>query len=234
MKIAICDDEKKFLDMLKGMISSCYSDVDSLSINEYGSGEELLQEFKPGKFDVIILDIEMKALTGLDVAKIVRETDKAVIIAFLTSHQEFAIEGYEVSAFRYMLKSQPESMFRRQLQSIYDEYHQTHITYPVQVSGGVLNLTINDIMYFEVFGRTIVLHTKSGKHQYNGRLAEIEKDERLVCFIKPHKSYYVNMANIQKLEAANIIMKNGDNIPLSRNFRQTVTDKYISFLTKKS
>lgn len=233
MQIAICDDEKKFLDVLKGMITSCYSEVDKLTISEYGSGEELLQEFEPYKFDVMILDIEMKELTGLDVAKIVRETDKAVIIAFLTSHQEFAIDGYEVSAFRYMLKSQSESMFKRQLESIYEEYHQSHITFPVQVNG-VLNLMINDIMYFEVFGRTIVLHTKGGKYQYNGRLAEIEKDERLVCFIKPHKSYYVNMANIQKLEAANIIMKNGDNVPLSRNFRQTVTDKYISFLAKRS
>ena len=81
--------------------------------------------------------------------------------------------------------------------------------------------------------RTVVLYTKTNQYQFNGRLSEIEKDERLVNFIKPHKSYYVNLAYIDHIETTVILMKNGDKIPLSRNFKQSVTDKFVSFLTAR-
>ena len=93
----------------------------------------------------------MKELTGLDVAEKIRETDKAVIIAFLTSHQEFAPNGYEVNAFRYLLKGQPEQMYIKQLRSIFNEYHQTHMAFSVQMSNTVFNVAVSDILYFEIF-----------------------------------------------------------------------------------
>lgn len=175
----------------------------------------------------------MKKLTGLQVAERIRETDKSVIIAFLTSHQEFATSGYEVNAFRYLLKGQPEDMYIKQLRSIFNEYHQTHMTFPVQTSNTVFNISVSDILYFEIFKRTVVLHTRMDKYQFNGKLSEIEEDERLVNFIKPHKSYYVNLAYIDNIVPSEIIMKNGDKIPLSRNSKQSVTDKFISFLTAR-
>ena len=140
----------------------------------------------------------VKELTGLDVAEKIRETDKAVIIAFLTSHQEFAPNGYEVNAFRYLLKGQPEQMYIKQLRSIFNEYHQTHMAFSVQMSNTVFNVAVSDILYFEIFKRTIVLHTRINKYQFNGKLSEIEKDERLVNFVKPHKSYYVNLSGLKK------------------------------------
>lgn len=233
MRIAICDDENKFLVMLKELIALSYPETDKLCISEFESGEQFLKQFEANKFDVIILDIEMKELTGLDVAEKIRETDKSVIIAFLTSHQEFATNGYEVNAFRYLLKGQPEHMYIKQLRSIFNEYHQTHITFPVHMSNTVFNISISDILYFEIFKRTVVLHTVNNKYQFNSKLSEIEKDERLVNFIKPHKSYYVNLAYIDNIEPTTIIMKNGDKISLSRNCRQMVTEKFISFLTAR-
>lgn len=145
MKIAICDDEKKFLNKVKKLIVSNYAANDKLTICEFESGEQFLSHFKANQYDVIILDIKMKELTGLDVAEKIRETDKSVIIAFLTSHQEFAPNGYEVNAFRYLLKGQPEHMYIKQLRSIFNEYHQRHMTIPVQMSNTVFNVAVSDI-----------------------------------------------------------------------------------------
>lgn len=229
----MCDDEKEVLTMLKALITKSYPDADKLRISEFESGEQFLAQFKPNRFDVILLDIEMKELTGLEVAEKIRKTDKAVIIAFLTKHQEFAADGYEVNAFRYLLKGQPEHMYIKQLRSIFNEYHQTHMTFPVRMSNTVYNISVSDILYFEIFKRIIVLHTRTDKLEFNGKLSEVEKDERLVNFIKPHKSYYVNLKYIDNIEPATIIMKNGARIPLSRNCRQFVTDKFVSFLTER-
>lgn len=145
MKIAICDDEKKFLNKVKKLIVSNYAANDKLTICEFESGEQFLSHFKANQYDIIILDIKMKELTGLDVAEKIRETDKSVIIAFLTSHQEFAPNGYEVNAFRYLLKGQPEHMYIKQLRSIFNEYHQRHMTIPVQMSNTVFNVAVSDI-----------------------------------------------------------------------------------------
>ena len=109
MKIAICDDDNSFLQNVKFLINKIYSNPDKLSIYEYESGEQFLLQFKPQLYDVIILDIEMCGITGLEVAEEIRKIDKSVILAFLTSHQEFATLGYEVNAFRYILKATPHN-----------------------------------------------------------------------------------------------------------------------------
>ncbi len=233
MKIAICDDDNSFLQNVKFLINKVYSNPDKLSIYEYESGEQFLLQFKPQFFDVIILDIEMCGITGLEVAEEIRKIDKSVILAFLTSHQEFATLGYEVNAFRYILKNQPEHMFVNHLKSIFDEYHQSHITFPVQASNEIVNILVSDILYFEIFKRTVVLHTIKKEYQFNGKPSEIEKDERLVNFIKPHKNYYVNLDWVDTLKPTGIFMKNGDVIPLSRNQRHIVTDRFVSFLTAR-
>jgi len=232
MRIAIVDDEQEFLLNLKSMISENYPEPDKLSISEFGSGEEFINDFKKNMYDVIILDIEMKELNGLETAERIRSDDSSMIIVFLTSHQEFVLQGYEVNAFRYMLKSQPEPLYRRQLSSIFDEYHQTHLTFPVQTKNAMRNISISDIVFFEIFKRMIVLHTTSEKYEFYGKLSEIEKDERLINFIKPHKSYYVNLAFIDNLEHDILVMKTKDKIPLSRKLKQSVTDKFLTFLTE--
>ena len=76
------------------------------------------------------------------------------------------------------------------------------------------------------------LHTTSEKYEFYGKLSEIEKDERLINFVKPHKSYYVNLAFIDNLENDLLIMKTKDKIPLSRKLKQSVTDKFLTFLTE--
>ena len=106
MRIALCDDDKNFLTMFRKLMEESYPDQDKLYISEFESGEQFLSQFEANQFDVIILDVEMKGLTGLEVAGKIRETDRSVIIAFLTSHQEFATDGYEVNAFRYLLKKE--------------------------------------------------------------------------------------------------------------------------------
>lgn len=232
LRIAIVDDELDFLMKLRDMINKYCPDSDKLNIYEFGSGEKLLYNFKRNMYDVIILDVEMEGLNGLETATKIRSYDNLVIIVFLTSHQEFALQGYEVKAFRYMLKSQPEPMYQRQLQSVFNEYHQTHLTFPIQLKNNIRNILINDIIYFEVFKRTIVIHTAIGEFEFYGKLKEIESDERLINFVKPHKSYYVNLSYIDNISKNALIMKSNDIIPLSRNLKQIVTERFLSFLTE--
>lgn len=232
MKIAICDDEHNFVLKLKDMIKKYCPDTEKLQIWEFGSGEEFLASFKAGRYDVIILDIRMKELNGIETAKEVRTKDDFVIIVFVTNYGEFAIQGYEVNTFRYILKDQPEQIYKKQLRSIFHEYHQKHYNFLVKENGTLYNIRIDQIMYFAVYGRVIEIHADSGTYEYSGTISQIREDDRLVNFISPHRSYYVNLAYIDNIEKKNVNMKNKEKIPLSRNYRKIVTNRFVSFLAK--
>ena len=127
MNIAIVDDEEIFLKSLHEKIDRL--EVSDYIVHEFQSGESFLSVFEKGKYDIIILDVEMPGINGLKTAEKIRELDKSVILSFLTNYSEFAIQGYEVNAFRYILKTQPDYLYMQQLQSIFDEYRQTHKVY---------------------------------------------------------------------------------------------------------
>lgn len=233
MRIAICDDEERYISKIRELMTKCCIDSKKLDFYEFKNGEDFLLNYESGKYDIIVLDIEMDELSGLDVAKEIRKTDSTVIIAFLTSHQEFAVDGYEVNAFRYILKGQPDEMYIRQLTSIINEYKQTHITFPVQTKSAVYNISVSDIQYFEVYKRMIVVHSATDKYEFYGKISDIKNDERLIGFVKPHKSYYVNLAFIDHIEADVIIMSNGEKVLLSRNYKQAVTEQFLSYMTER-
>ena len=107
VKIAICDDENKFLTKIKEDLSSLQSYENEFSFDEFKTGRELLADFSEGKYALVILDIEMPGLNGLETAEFLRKIDDKVIIIFLTGYEKFACQGYAVRAFRYILKNQP-------------------------------------------------------------------------------------------------------------------------------
>lgn len=228
MKIAVCDDEKFFLDTLREHICEI---SESAEVFEYLSGEELVSDYFKGKFDIVILDIEMKELSGLQTAEFIRKTDSTVIIAFLTSHAEFAIRGYEVSAFRYILKNQPEFLYMKQLRSIIDEYLQHFHTFTISNAQKTVKLKLNDIIYFEVFSRTIVVHTVDGTYEYYGKMLDVEAELKNESFVKPSKSYLVNLYYVSFIEKGFILLKgNNAKIPIGRAMKQRTTEAYMNYL----
>lgn len=106
MKIAICDDDLVLNRKLHQFIFETYHDID-LRIDEYRSGEEFLQKISTSKltYDLLLLDIEMDKVNGITVAKELKQLSPKTFVVFITSHDEFATVGYEVSAFRYVLST---------------------------------------------------------------------------------------------------------------------------------
>ena len=232
MNIALCDDENTFLSQMEELISETETFGDKAQIYKFVSGEELLAAFEQNRFDIIFLDIEMRDINGIDTAKKIRENDKNAIIVFFTSHSEYAVSGYEVNAFRYLLKNSPKAYYIRELRSVCAEYRQKHISYELKTPKAIYNIPIMEIMYFEVYGRTLLLHTVNETYEFSGKLSEITADKRLIGFIKPYKSYYVNMEYIKKIEPKNMVLKNNTIIPISRMSAQSVAEKYTAYLTE--
>ena len=103
MRIAICDDEEQFRAGLRALITKLIGDLDP-EINSFHDGHDLLAEFDRKPYDIVFLDIEMPEMDGITLARTLRSRSSEVLIVFLTGHVEYAIEGYEVNALRYLTK----------------------------------------------------------------------------------------------------------------------------------
>lgn len=229
MNIAIVDDERIFLKELHNKIDSL--GMSDYKVYEFESGESFLSIFEKGKFDIIILDVEMLGIDGLETAEKIRESDKTVILSFLTNYSEFAIQGYEVNAFRYILKTQPDYLYMQQLRSIFDEYKQTHKAYAYSNQNMSFRYKLIDILYFEIFNRQILLHTTERNVEYYGNLSDIYEELKEFNFIKPGKSYVVNLEHIKNIDKNFLIMSNGDKILIGRAYKKDVVTRYLNFMS---
>lgn len=105
LKIAICDDDVEFTCKMEKIIrqTACENGF-QLEMDVYSDGFKLIEKNKVNPYDVIFLDIKMKKMDGLKIARAIRETNELVYLIFVTSHSEYAIEAYEVQPFRFLLK----------------------------------------------------------------------------------------------------------------------------------
>ena len=192
MKIAICDDDLVLNRKLHQFIFETYHDID-LRIDEYRSGEEFLQKISTSKltYDLLLLDIEMDRVNGITVAKKLKQLSPKTFVVFITSHDEFATVGYEVSAFRYLIK-------------------------PINKKDGEYIIPLNDILYFEAQNQEVLVSTTEQQLLHRGNLNDYEQRLSQEGFYRVHRSYLVNLRFVKSYSKIEIILNGGQTIPLSR------------------
>lgn len=233
MRIAICDDEKAFLKKFRNEISEILNEAD-YELTEFTSGENLLEMHKEQKYDIIILDIEMTGINGLDTAREIRKSDRSAVIAFLTSYESFAVQGYEVKAERYILKQQPSNMYKEQLESLFNEYRLKHKMFVYNNVNKAFSARLSNIQYFEVYVRTIIVHVFDGDNKsfdFYGKLSELEGAYAADGFVRVGKSYLVNISNIKHIDKDGLYMMKGDYISMGRSVRAKVIEAYMDYLS---
>jgi len=229
LKIAICDDEERFLTKIKEDISSLQSYDNEFSFDEFRTGRELLAEFTREKYAIIILDIEMPGLNGLETAEFIRKIDENVIIIFLTGYEKFACQGYAVRAFRYILKNQPHSIYMKQLDDAVREYYR-NTRYIIASDGDKAEkIPTEDIYYIEVFSHKLLIHTKSGDYFTKGTLSELEAQLSDLLFARLDKSTLANIANIDYIRKNQVILTSGDTLFASRNHIKNIKQCFMDY-----
>ena len=194
MKLAICDDMEMYLKMIKEKIDSCLPDG-SHGIDEFSSGEELLENFEKGKYDADFLDMHMKKLNGLQTAEKICEIDNDIIIAFHTN------DDYLHSKNMIMKKGQSDIRYYDQFQIIYDEYRKRNTVFECEYG----SFKVKEIIYFHKKFRHIVMHTQFQSYKLKMHLDDIE----LPKFLRVNNNCFVNLLFVKEINMQNVILKNG-------------------------
>ncbi len=229
MRIAICDDERTYIEKIKNDINSLKTHENEFEFSEFESGEAFISGFSKDKYDLIILDIEMKDLNGLQTAEFLRQIDKNVILIFMTSYDKFVYQGYEVNAFRYILKNQPEPVYIKQLSDTIQEYYRNKKYIKVVDDDIEKELLTVDILYIEVYSHQVVIHTFNKEYYQRGKLSDYEKMLVECLFVRSDKSVLINITNIDYIKKNQVYMKNGKILYVSRNHLEKITKAFLKF-----
>ena len=155
-----------------------------------------------------------------------------MIISFLTNYSEFAVKGYEVGAFRYILKNQPDYAYMEQLLSVFDEYNQKFRTFTFTNRNLTFSFKLIHILYFEVHGRKVTIFTTSGEIEYYGEFAEICSELQEYHFVQTNKGMLVNLEHIQQFVKNDIILSNGKKIQLGRTYKDKIISDYLEYTSE--
>lgn len=236
LKIAICDDSKDFIDQITGLLAHKDYAAYNFACQSFDNSDALIESHKHAPFDIILLDVVMPLLNGIETAKIIRKNDKNVKIVFLTSSPEYAVESYTVKANNYLLKPLDSAAFFRCMQELVKEISHSTRTLTIRELHSVRKIPLDCIEYVEaqnkhtVFTLTdgsIITTTEPMRSYENKLLAEDG-------FFRCHRSYIVNICQIRSYVSKELTLHSGTRIPISRSCHKDFESTYFAIIFGKA
>lgn len=235
MKLAICDDNLNFLQEVSVYLEQYGKEFGRCINYEFFTNPlELAAQVEKGiRYDVILLDIFMPGINGIQCAKDIRTHDSYVKIIFLTSSVEFAVESYSVKAYEYLIKPvQKEKLFEilKQLEREFRQIERNIVV--LKCKTGILKVALSELEYCEMLNRKIIIHmTDSKEYECNIKMSELEKKlESFGMFLRPHRSFLVNMNHIRELTPRNLILECGIEVPIPREKYAKIKQEYMDYI----
>lgn len=240
MRIAVCDDEAACREELIKQIwanrSYCPENGLDLDVDEYESGEALMAAYDRGlRYDIVFSDIRMKKADGMTAAEYLRGLDSRVVLIMVTSFASYAIKGYELRIFRYLLKPVTPKRFQTVFCEALEELKLlARKSYVLKSRDeGNLIVPLEHICYFESFGRKLCMVRDDGTQQeFYGSMGELETELSPRNFVRIHKSYLVNVEKVQGISKTDITLIGGKQLPLSAKRYVAVWERIGNFVLR--
>lgn len=229
LRLAVCDDEERERKRLAEMLAEYGKDHPMKEPDFYGGGEALLLSGK--KYDVILLDIDMEGLNGIETAERIRQQDKKVKLIYITNYSDYTIFAFAVHAFAYLLKPvKKEELFAQLTESCEYGLPRREEELELATKEGILHIRPSRILMFEYLGREVLLHTTERVYHLKRKITELAVEFQEYDFVMPHKSFVVNLYAVQSIKGYDILLTNGSVVPLSQKksveFRKALNEYF--------
>lgn len=224
MNVLICDDQQSEANRLSTLLMAeqCAENGFDIKTVQFTAGQALLDHIRCGAHaDVCFLDIFMPEMNGIQLAECLRSQGFRGEIVFLTTSNDFAHQSYQVNAFDYLLKPPTPQSIRRIVQALEEKFKTAdkkglHIT----TQGAVNFILYRNISHIEVLDHIVYIRLINNDEikvytTFSEIARQLLSDSR---FIQCHRSYIVNMSDIEVVTEGQVIMQNGAKIPISRGF----------------
>jgi DNA-binding LytR/AlgR family response regulator len=218
VNIAIVEDEQKHVEILKGYLDRYGEEhKTSFSVREFRDGMDIIDDYNTD-YDIIFLDIQMKLLDGMTTAKRIREVDKNVVLIFITTTVQYAVQGYQVDALGYVLKPvsyiQFEQLVEKAMGRVDQKNKKDYIVF--SASEKQVKLDCSLISYIESRRNNVLIHTKEEDYITVGPLKKYEEILKTRGFSKCHNAYIVNLSAVFAIDRDEVVLVDKTTLPISR------------------
>ena len=228
MKIYICDDEPK---MLLNISSEVKALLPEAAVSEFASGKALLEAFAENNCDVLLLDIDMPGISGLDIAATLAAAEKPLLV-FVTSHDELVYDSFQFHPFGFGRKSCMESELPRILADCVTELNSRDRHFCFRTANADVKLPLNEILYFESDGNYLKLFAKNGEYRFRDTLSAVENAMSANGFIRIHKGFLVNQEAVKMLFSDEAELSSGARIPIGRSYAEAAKKQLMRYMLK--
>ncbi|MCM1048562.1 MAG: LytTR family DNA-binding domain-containing protein [Clostridiales bacterium] len=232
MKIAVCDDdEAQRLLLQKYAKEWAHNNKLTIEVNLFKDGESFWFAWEDDSdYDLLIFDIEMRQLSGVELATNIRKKDEDIPILFVTGYDSYMAQGFEVAALHYLLKPlQKEKLF-----TVLDKFYRNRKKNEKEekllfrAEHGPLSLPVSKIWYLEARAHQCILYTEDESYILYAAIGEMVS---YLCsrpeFVRCHRSYIVNMQHISAIVKPELILDDKRRLPMSRSAEKEVNRTFI-------
>lgn len=235
LKIAVCDDDAVFVNRVVDQLERWPDKPANTRISCFSGGDQLVRSHAADPFDVILLDMVMSLMDGIETAREIRNTDSLVKIIFLTASPEFALESYSVKAYNYLLKPvKADELYRTLDELMYEQQKKRHYIL-IHSADGTHRILLDEIECVEAQKKHTLIVLTSGQSILCNEPLHIleEKLLREDDFLSCHRSYLVNIQNLRVVSSTEIETHSGYRVPISRSNKNEFTRLYFDRMFQK-
>ncbi len=231
MKIAICDDDLLQLELLTEYCKNWSKNSNQpLETFTYPSAEAFLFAYEEGlHFDTLLLDIQMKSISGMDLAKQLRNLEDDISIIFITGVKDHVFDGYHVEALDYILKPVNETQLYISLSKASENQHQKASFILIESADQLIKLKEKDICYVESMGHNTILYTETNIYQSKKGISTFEKELSDTLFYRCHRCYLINISKIESISKTEVTIEGGFKISIARGKWESLNKSFLNY-----
>ncbi|MDU6340113.1 MAG: LytTR family DNA-binding domain-containing protein [Clostridium sp.] len=237
IKFAICEDEIIQAEINQDYIKR-WADKNNIEykIDIFESAEKFLFSWQYEEvYDVIILDIRMKSMSGMELARNIRLKDSDVIIIFISGLDDYVFDGYNVSAFNYLLKPINDEKIFNVLDRVKEKLEKDkNAKQFLLLSKGknIFKIDYDDIFYIIAFDHYIDIHSKNEIYTFNRKISQLEELLPKENFVRCHRSYIVNIKYVKNINKNSLLLEDDIKIPISKTRMDNTYNTFINYFAK--
>lgn len=232
MRVAVVDDNENDRELLMKYLRQFQKEYGmKMQIKPYSSSLDFLEEYGGG-YDVILLDIEMPGIDGMETAKEIRKIDEVTAIIFITNMAQFAIHGYEVNAVDFMVKPVPYFNFAEKFKKAVNfAGREQGKNILLNSDEGIIRVTMADIYYLEKDKNKnyLVYYTRKGRFRERNTILSAKAKLGNQPFAECTSGCLVNLKYVERVGKDSVVLENAT-LPVSRRMRKEFLDSFMKYV----
>lgn len=229
LRLAICDDDSSVVETIESYIEKI-KDI-YIQYEVFFSAQELYNFHHEIEYDAYILDIEMKEMTGLQLANEIRTNNKNAEIIFITSYPNYVFESFDVITFDFIVKPLTYERFRKLLHNLLEHISKSKKSFSFKYNRKEQSIFCRNIIYIDKRKRKAFIYTDGDtRFECNMSIEEIcqQLDEKL--FVSIRQGCFVNLSMISEIIGNKMKLYNGEILYIARDYKMEVKQRHLNFL----